>query len=222
MTNLLLFTLFALFVFFLSLIGYKKFLSTALYALAIGGVVNSLYFTSNTHPIDIFGMNFGIDSIIYALFLFAVILMYLRFSKKDAIMLGVSSSVAILFAACMELVAVCLSNNITPEAWNKFYSFCFTTLATVIAFISIIFLIDFLKKKTKLKNEYLILIIGMVVGSFLNSFIYFSLYGLISNLTFAQINLTLITLFIGKGISILVGLLVLFVMNLIDKIRAKK
>jgi hypothetical protein len=81
---------------------------------------------------------------------------------------------------------------------------------------------DFLKKKAKLKNEYLILIIGMVVGSFLNSFIYFSLYGLISNLTFAQINLTLITSFIGKGISIPVVLLVLFVMNLIDKIRVKK
>ena len=68
--NLLYFILFGLFIFLCSLIGGKKYRSTTLYALAIGGAVNANFFHAGFYPIDIFGLSFGIDSIIYSLFIF--------------------------------------------------------------------------------------------------------------------------------------------------------
>lgn len=216
MVNLIFFILFAVIVFFCSLIGYKKYFSVALYALAIGGVVNSMYFGFNDFPINIFNLNFGIDSIIYSLFLFAVLMMFFETGKKNAIMLTVSSVLAILFAAHMELFAKIFSDNISMEMWQRYWSFIFTFIASLGASICMIYIVSILKNKTKI-NEYLLLIIGMGIGSFINTTIFYGLNGFIQDLTLTQIGISLASSYIGKALSILVGLLVLFVKKIIDK-----
>ena len=78
-----LFILFSIIIFLLSLVSYEKFRSTTLYALAIGGAVNANFFYAGNYPIFCFGIPFGIDSIIYTLFLFCVLLMFLKEGKKE-------------------------------------------------------------------------------------------------------------------------------------------
>ena len=65
MINFIWLLLFGIFVFSLTLIGYKKYHSTTLYALAIGGVVNANFFHAEYYPISCFDLPFGIDSFIY-------------------------------------------------------------------------------------------------------------------------------------------------------------
>ena len=54
----------------LTVVGYKKFRQTTLYALAIGGAVNANFFHALNYPIYCFGLPFGLNNIIYPLFAF--------------------------------------------------------------------------------------------------------------------------------------------------------
>lgn len=220
--NLLFFVLFAVGIFACSLIGYKKFFSTTLYALAIGGVVNSNFFNSLNFPIDIFGLPFGIDSIIYTLFTYCVILMYLRNGKKQAYYLSVSSVVAIVLSAVFELAANLLHGNISEVAiWNKLFIFLFSAIASIISILACIDLLHIFERKRK-RNEYLLMTSGILIATLLNTLIYFPLSGLVTNLSEYNIGLLLLTSFIGKGIALLCALLMLFLLRLIDKFRLKK
>jgi len=118
--NFVLFIIFSLTVFLISLVGYKNFRSTTLYALAIGGVVNANFFHSVNYPINCFGLPFGIDSVIYTLFIFCVVVMYIKEGKKEAYTLAISSIIAIMFSALMQLIAQLLSKGSTLIVWKSF------------------------------------------------------------------------------------------------------
>ena len=103
--NFIYFLLFSAIIFLLSLVCYEKFRSTTLYALSIGGAVNANFFHAGNYPIMCFGLPFGLDSIIYSVFGYCVILMFLKVSKREAYILTISSVIAIMFSAVMQLVA---------------------------------------------------------------------------------------------------------------------
>lgn len=214
--NLLYLILFAIGIFMCSLIGYKKYFSTALYALAIGGVVNSNFFTAISHPIDVFGLPFGIDSIIYTLFIFCVIFMYFRFGKKDAFVLSISSVVAIILTAFFELTANLFSGNNTIEIWHKFMLFFFSALATIIATLLTIELLSIIEKHKKV-NRYLLMVFAIVLSSIVNSSIYYLLSGFTAELKVNEIFTLILTSLIGKTIGLMCSLLMMFIINSIDK-----
>ena len=216
--NLLWFILFAIIIFLATLIGYKKYFSTCLYALAIGGVVNSNFFTSLSHGIDIFGYEFGIDSIIYTLFIFCVILMFLRFDKKQAYILSISSCIAIALSGLLEFLANVLSGNYSSEVLYKFIAFIFSSLASIIAIILMIDILSKLKKKNLIRNEYLLTIIGIFIATVVNSTLYYQLAGFILyNHSLAEISEHIITSIIGKSIALLAALFSLFIIRVVDK-----
>ena len=96
--NFIFFVILGISLFLLSMVGYKKFRTTTLYALAIGGAVNANFFHAGNYPINCFGLPFGLDSIIYSLFTFCVIIMFFKSNKKDAYILTLSSIIAIIFS----------------------------------------------------------------------------------------------------------------------------
>lgn len=214
--NLLYFSLFGLGVFISVLLGGKKFRSTALYALAIGGAVNANYFHSGNYPIDIFGLSFGIDSIIYTLFIFSIIIMLLQYGRKQAYLLSVSSIIAIMFAAFYELIAKILSQGYQGKVWYNFFDFLASSISSIIVIVLLIETIEFLRNKTRFKNQYLLTIVGLLIATLINTPIFYT-FECIVNGTPDNILELVLTSYLGKLLAMIFALLTLYLINLYDK-----
>ena len=197
--------------FLLSLIGYKKFKSITLYSLAIGGLVNSNYYHSMQYPINCFGLTLGIDSIIYVLFVFCVVVMYFKEGKKAAISLSISSILAIVVAATMQLCADLISDGSSLREWNTFFTFLSSAFASVVSVFVLVKIFDKIKV-----NDYLKLVICIFIVAFVNSIIYYPLYILINGWTSEFANI-IVGNVIGKFVAIFTSLIPFFFMNKMDK-----
>lgn len=208
--NLIYFLIFTVCVFLCALVGGKKYRNTTLYALAIGGVVNANFFHAGNYPIYCFGLPFGIDSIIYTLFVFCVIVMFVKEGKGQAYLLAVSSIVAILFSAIMQLVADILSKGSSLVVWLTFLNFVISALASVVAIIIMLEVLDKLKNKI---NQYWLLIIGILIATLINTSLYYPLslvmYGMPNNIL-----RLLMASFIGKFIALFCACFTFRIMNI--------
>ena len=211
--NFVFFVIFSLAVFLASLICYKKYRSTTLYALAIGGVVNANFFHAGNYPINCFNLPFGIDSIIYTLFVFCVVVMFIKDGKKQAYLLAFSSIIAIMFSATMQLISDLLSFGSSADVWTTFLTFCISSIASVISIVVMIEILNKLKPKT---NSYVLLIVGIAVVAILDTIIYYPLATLINGVP-ENIFILLLTSILGKLIALGCGMLSLFFMNIIEK-----
>lgn len=217
--NLLFFLLFGLFMFACVLIGGKRFRSTTLYALAIGGAVNANFFHAGTYPIDIFGLTFGIDSIIYSLFIFCILVMFFRQGKGQAYLLSVSSLIAIIISALFQLIANFLSKGYFPGIWRNFVDFAISSVSTLIVVIIMLEVLD--KVKHKIKNEYVLLVLGMAFAALLNTPLYYTFYSIIHQVK-GNIPQLVSTSFLGKLVCIGFGCLSLLGINTWDKYTEKR
>ncbi len=213
MLNFILFTLSGLVIFLSIFLGGKKYRNTALYALAIGGVVNANFFHSGLYPIDCFGLPFGIDSILYTLFVFCVAYTLIKEDRKSAYLIAFSGIIAIIFSALMQLFADILSNGASIEALNTFLGFIISAFASVVAIVVIIEVLNRLKIKI---NSYFLIIIGVLIATIINSGIYFPLSCLING-TPANIFTLLLTSFLGKLLTLGFSLLTFLLLNILDK-----
>lgn len=207
--------LFSLIVFLLSLAFYERFRSTVLYALAIGGIVNANFFHAGNFPIYCFSLPFGIDSIIYSLFAFCVAVMLIKTNKKEAYILSFSSVIAIMFSALMQLIAELLSKGVSTAMWLDFASFSISAVASVISIAVMLEIVDRMKKKNI--NQYVLLVVGMILITFINSIIYYPIVTLING-TPANILPMLLASVLGKLLSVGLGALTLLLMNKIEKV----
>lgn len=213
MINFIYLLIFGLLIFTLSLIGYKKFHSTTLYALAIGAVVNANFFHAGFYPIDCFGLPFGIDSIIYTLFSFCIFVMYMRKGKKEALILSISSVIAIMISASFQLIATFLSKGSSYPMWQDFMSLFISSVSSLLgAFVGILFIDKFINRF----NKYLLLVIFIVLISIINSGIFYPLSLIIYEVPENIFNSLLASL-IGKIISICYCVLMYYLMNRIER-----
>lgn len=213
--NFIYFLIFSVVVFLLSLVCYEKFRSTTLYALAIGGAVNANFFHAGKYPIMCFGLPFGLDSIIYSLFAYCVIIMFLKTNKREAYILTFSSIIAIMFSAFMQLIAELYTIGSCYSVWIAFLNFFVSSAASLIAIWIMLEILN--KLKTKTSNEYVLLIVGIIIVSLINSAIYYTLATWING-TPENILSLLLTSFIGKTIALICSLGALFLINKIEKI----
>lgn len=217
--NLIYFLLFSIIIFLLSLVCYEKFRSTTLYALSIGGAVNANFFHAGNYPIMCFGLPFGIDSIIYSVFAYCVILMFLKLNKREAYILTFSSVIAIMFSALMQLVADLFTIGSCFLVWKTFLNFFVSSIASLIAVWIMLEVLNRLKKKNI--NDYVLLIVGMLIVSLVNSLIYYSIVTWING-TPENILTLLLTSFIGKVIALACSIGALYLTNKIEKVIARK
>ena len=211
--NFILFLLFGAGMFALSFISYNKYHNTTLYALAIGGVVNANYFHSGNYPIDCFGLPFGIDSLIYTLFAFCVIFMLLNDSRRSAYLLAISSIIAIIFSACMELAAKLLAGGEVWSAWEIFESFIFSALSSSIAVVVTVEFINKLKNKC---SPYVCMILGIGIVAIVRSGIYYPVTAVINGTT-KNLWDYVFSSFTGNGVALVYGLLALKILNRLKK-----
>ena len=216
--NFIYFLVFSAVIFSLSLVCYEKFKTTTLYALSIGGAVNANFFHAGNYPIMCFGLPFGIDSIIYSVFAYCVILMFLKVSRRDAYILTFSSIIAIMFSACMQLVAELFTIGSCFAVWKTFLNFTVSSAASLIAVWGALEIMNILKQKNT--NEYILLIFGMLLISTINSLIYYSIVTWINGVPENILSL-LLTSFTGKMIALICSIGALFLTNKIEKVIQK-
>ena len=219
--NLLFFILFALLLFLSIFLGGKKFRTSALYALAIGSCVNANFFNAQKFPIDIFNHTFGIDSILFTLFIFCVIVLIFEQGKKQAYILGFSSIIAIMLCAVFDVVARSLSEGYKSSNWIIFNDFLISSLVSVFVVVITIELVCFLRTKSIIKNDYLLLIIGLINAVLVNSPLYY-LGEALAHQQKIDILEPLITSWIGEIISCGCGVLTLLLLKLYDSRNTKK
>ncbi|MBQ7307383.1 MAG: hypothetical protein IJW82_02540 [Clostridia bacterium] len=207
--NFVFFIIFSIIIFLTSLIGYNKYRSTTFYALAIGGVVNANFFHAENYPINCFGLTLGIDSIIYTLFVFCVIFMLIKEGKKSAYLLAISSIIAIVFSALMQLVSSLLSNTISIDIWKLFLT---SMISSIVSIVAVFVIIEFLDRVKHKLNPYIIMIIGIVISTIISTIFYCPLNFLINGTSLNILNY-LLSLFIGKFVALLCSLLTLFIIN---------
>ena len=216
--NFVFFVIFSLAVFLASLVCYNKYRATTLYALAIGGVVNANFFHAGNYPINCFNLPFGIDSIIYTLFVFCVVVMFIKDGKRPAYLLAFSSIIAIMFSAVMQLVSDLLSFGSSIDVWTTFFTFCISSVASVISIVVMLEILDKIKNKT---NSYVLLIVGIVIVAVLDTLIYYPLATLINGVPNNMLIL-LLTSILGKTLALGCGLIALFFMNKIENKKPKQ
>ena len=217
--NFIYFLSFSAVIFLLSLVCYEKFRTTTLYALSIGGAVNANFFHAGKYPIMCFDLPFGIDSIIYSVFTYCIIIMFLKMSKREAYILTFSSIIAIMFSALMQLIAELFTIGSCPNVWKTFLTFFVSSAASL---ISIWLMLEILNKlKSKNLSEYVLLIIGMLIVSVVNSLIYYSIVTWINGAP-ENILILVLTSFIGKFIALICSIGALYLTNKIEKVIEKR
>lgn len=219
--NILYLVILTLALFSACLIGGKKYRGTVLYALAIGGAVNANFFHAGNYPIKIYGLDFGIDFVLYNIFIFCVIVMLLENGKKDAYLLGTSSIIAIMLSAVFQFIAELFSKGYSVTIWENLINFAFSSLASIIVLVIIVELISFFLRRNIIKNKYVLVLIGMGIATILNSPIYYALSGLVLGHA-ENVGYLLLSSFIGKLLTIGVAVLTLFLLEIIDKKRQEK
>ena len=214
--NLLYLVLLAIVVFLATLICFerKSVWSTIIAALGIGGIVNANFFNASDYPIDVFGWDFGIDSIIFTLFIFTVILKFLYQGKKEAYIFTFSAVAAVMFAAVYEVVAKAFTVGHSEEIWRHFGGFIISIVATIAACSAIIEIMDLLRKKSKIHDFWSVLI-GLIVATLVNSTIYYGLYSVVTN---TELVIELVyTSYFGKLIAIAFAMMSFGFMKLIER-----
>ena len=166
-------------VFWLALIGFGLFLTLAilrkwfdsfiLIAFSIGAACNANFYHALSTPIELGPFTFAIDSILFTLFMHTLIVKYLHYSLKDAKNMAIASVVAIILSACFEFLAKVNAFGYSQILLLSFINYLFSALGSLIG----IWLMFVFLERTKKMNVYLRIFIAILIGSVLNSTIYY-------------------------------------------------
>lgn len=165
---------------------------------AIGTAINSNIFHAVNMPSEFHGMIYGIDSILYSLFMYTI---YLRGKKSiiQAKRMTFTTVQAILLSAVIELLAKSLNNgSVTPAILISFSNYVVSCASSILCVWSMLFLM----KKLRHANKYLLFFLCMSLANYINSLIYYTIVVFIRKSDFGILFGSLL----GKFICILLGL----------------
>lgn len=198
--------------------GYKYFKKDAIFVLAIGGVVSSNIYHIGAYPIAVGEFVFGLDSVIYTLFIFCIMFVAIKYSKKEALALTYTSVASILFTAIIQFLASWAVEGIVRGVVWGLVSFVVSAISTLLAVYLALFIAEKLKGKL---NGALIIALGVVLVSVINSFLYYGAVFLFDGelLNFGMI---LASSYIGKALSLVMGIVTYFIVLACEKRSERK
>ena len=204
--NFIFLILFCIFGYGTLVLGSLKWKNSILYTVAIGCVVNANIFNSVDYPISIGNLVFGMNSVIYVLFLFSILIMYIDFGKKNAITLIICSIGGIAFASIIQLLTNIASNGFQIKYVYDLIAYFASCISSFVAGLILIKLFDYFKQKKF--NIYLNIGVNLIIASLVDSIIYYiiTLSIKISVLSL-EFWLSLLSLYLGKLISIFFALI---------------
>ncbi len=199
--------------------GYYFFRKDALYVLGIGAAVSSNVYNVNAYSIDAGWLIFGLDAVIYILFVFCVMVACKDYGKKVAKAIMFSSMAGIMLTATFDFFAKWATIGIAKDVIWGFVSYAVSTFAIYVSLILGIWLYE--KMRYKVAN-FLNMGLSIFVSSAINSAIYFGIMYIIGADMFGNFFGTLVGSIIGKIGTLIILLCAYEVVRLIDARKKAK
>ena len=211
METLFYYVLFAIIVFSILFAGIKLFGKDAIFTIAIGAAIASNIYNPTAYPIIFCHLIFGIDSIVYTIFTFCILLMYIDHGKKSMNTVLYTTLFSLFLTGFLAFAGAFFTTGITTSSVQSALSFVNSIVATYIAIIAMIFVFEFFRKNGV--NMYVCAFLSLMLASIINSFFYFGL----TFLMFGNFNsIFLISLagsYLGKTFAILLSVGLLYILN---------
>lgn len=193
------FSIFTILCFLIAALAIRFFPKDATFTIAIGAVIGANIYSALAYPINIFGLTFGIDSIVYTLFLFCLLLMHEIYGKKNMRVVLYTALFSIFFTAFLFFMGNLSQSGFSSALMMNFLSYIFSIIATLCAAWVMIWLYD--KFKTAGLNIYLNFLIVILLASLVNTMIYFGLSVLFTGLVVENFMALLAGSYIGKFVA---------------------
>lgn len=187
------------------MIGEPFFKKDTYYTLAIGGAIGSNVFNISVYGFSFGNIVFGVDSIVYTLFVFCVVSCLAKYGKKEAFRLTLNTMAAIFVSGIITLIASWATVGMSfAVVWN-FISFIISILAT---FAAIWVAILVFKKLEGKWNIYLNVLLFLIIASLVNSIIYFGVVAICNGGFASNFGYIMAGSYIGKGIALVFAMIV--------------
>lgn len=197
------------FAFFTVMRHYKDV--DVLILLAIGCAINANIFNGGTVPFKFCGAIFGIDSILYTLFMFTVMYRLYNYSKKDAWSMTLTTLAAIMVSAVIEVCAKwTYEGTISSATITSLIGYVSSTVGTFFGVFFMIMLYEHMHEKKV--SVYLSFVICIILASVINTTIYFGGIALVSGPNYELVHI-LSGSYIGKLFNIIIGLIGFYINN---------
>lgn len=197
----------AVLVFVILIVSNRFWGKDALFVVGIGCAIGSNIYNVGDYGIVIGNLVFGIDSVIYTVFVFVVLLCLKNYDEKSAFTLLYSAMGSIMLSALLVFIASWASAGFASNLIWGFVSYLISVIATFAALFITIKLFKYFESKNL--NVYLNFLINVLIASFINSLIYFGAVAIISGFEenfLGQLGAS----YLGKLMSTAFGLLTYF------------
>lgn len=168
----------AVLVFVILIVSNRFWGKDALFVVGIGCAIGSNIYNVGDYGIVIGNLVFGIDSVIYTVFVFVVLLCLKNYDEKSAFTLLYSAMGSIMLSALLVFIASWASAGFASNLIWGFVSYLISVIATFVALFTTIKLFKYFEGKNL--NVYLNFLINVLIASFINSLIYFGAVAIIS------------------------------------------
>ena len=168
----------AVLVFVILIVSNRFWGKDALFVVGIGCAIGSNIYNVGDYGIVIGNLVFGIDSVIYTVFVFVVLLCLKNYDEKSAFTLLYSAMGSIMLSALLMFIASLASAGFASNLIWGFVSYLISVIATFVALFTTIKLFKYFESKNL--NVYLNFLINVLIASFINSLIYFGAVAIIS------------------------------------------
>lgn len=168
----------AVLVFVILIVSNRFWGKDALFVVGIGCAIGSNIYNVGDYGIVIGNLVFGIDSVIYTVFVFVVLLCLKNYDEKSAFTLLYSAMGSIMLSALLVFIASWASAGFASNLIWGFVSYLISVIATFAALFTTIKLFKYFESKNL--NVYLNFLINVLIASFINSLIYFGAVAIIS------------------------------------------
>lgn len=168
----------AVLVFVILIVSNRFWGKDALFVVGIGCAIGSNIYNVGDYGIVIGNLVFGIDSVIYTVFVFVVLLCLKNYDEKSAFTLLYSAMGSIMLSALLVFIASWASAGFASNLIWGFVSYLISVIATFAALFITIKLFKYFESKNL--NVYLNFLINVLIASFINSLIYFGAVAIIS------------------------------------------
>ena len=199
MNGILFFVIFLVCVFFILGVALRLFPKDAAFTIAIGAVIGSNIYNCSAYPIEIGGLVFGIDSIVYTIFAFCLLFMHIFYGKKDMKVVLYTSMFSIFFTAFLFFMGNISQSGYTDGIMLNFLSYLSSILATYLAVFAMVWVYEKLRGKNI--NIFLCIFVSLLVVSLVNSAVYFGLSVACGAFTPTNFLISLAGSYIGKLIA---------------------
>lgn len=185
---------------------FDKFI---LIAFAIGCAVNANLFNSLTRPVEGLGLYFGIDAILYTIFLYAILVAYFKYGRDYAKDIALSSIVAIIISAFIEFFANGTAGGFTTGLLKSLSLYFISSIGSI---VGIILMIIYVKKMEEMHvSKYISLPVAIIIGCIVNSTIYFLGYNVLYGNSITDFVKYLVGSYLGRLFSIAISILCFFI-----------